>query len=576
MRYTKHSIVVLLSGFLLSGMILGCGTDPPAGDNGGVDTEMDADQPDIDEPEPDVPDDEPEPDVPDDEPDMGLPELPPPLVEDRLIEVDGRTEMIRRQVTLPEDVVGQSPVFPSPAASTHGHVSVSGRIYGVTRTGELALRPAGWDAEASLGDVLAVSPDAQGAWLFSTSLGLLYEDEGLLWPSPVTDVIDSPIRDMLTETAISGQQAYWFASDRGLFYMVGDEIFHIGPEDQRLEQPVSQVALGPDPADPLGMAAWVAYGDKLYAMRPRGEQGLDVYQIDVGLAGPVLSLEADAEGTIWALTQERAYSRRPGSPLGAARWIRWELPQRRVGRSLSVGRDGAVWLLTDLTLYRTLDGFSWEAALAGSVDDIVAIAPAEQGSAWITRPGALSHAFANPPVAITGLGQGQAVDFMPNLLIYPALPDEAQEVQIRVDDCQAEVFAGGEFRYEVTGGGFIWGECLTPGPHQLIVEVSYGDAHPLARAAVDFDWSARPEVITWEQHVEPFHLTYCALNGCHVGGFAPDNYESWVQKADDVIDRITRPIDDPLRMPDNGAVLTDAEIRMIQWWRDDGLLLSAP
>ena len=44
---------------------------------------------------------------------------------------------------------------------------------------------------------------------------------------------------------------------------------------------------------------------------------------------------------------------------------------RRVARAVTVGEDGAVWLLTNLTVYRTLDRNVWEAALVGAVVSLI-------------------------------------------------------------------------------------------------------------------------------------------------------------------------------------------------------------
>ena len=117
-----------------------------------------------------------------------------------------------------------------------------------------------------------------------------------------------------------------------------------------------------------------------------------------------------------------------------------------------------------------------------------------------------------------------------------------------------------------------WADCLTPGLHELKVTVSYDNGLPDGELAVPFDWQARSEVVTWSESIEPIYVRYCARANCHVGGFEPNSYESWVEKIDNIIERTALPLGEPGRMPPSGASPTDTELLLIRWWREDGLL----
>ena len=506
----------------------------------------------------------PEPDEPEEE--------APPLVEDRLIETLARTSMLIETVTLPEGHAGDAKLFAQPASELHGHTSAGGLILGVGRDGNLAPLLAGWDQSAELGQARAIAPDGEGGLLVSTDIGLLFLSDGLLWPSPVSEVVLSAIRGILIESLLDegARPGRWFASDRGLYHVLDGEIFHVGPgEGVSLESPVRLMALGPDLEDPLGNALWVVYGQRLFALRPEG-QGVASFSIEVDFGGDLLALGADDEGHVWVATETRAFMRRSGPSLGAPRWVRWSLPAGRTVRDMTVGQDGAVWLLTDQTVYRTLDRLSWEAVLVGPVQDIVAIAAGEQGSAWITRRDGLSHAFVAPPLALVGVKPGQDLEFMPDLEVFPTLPGEVVEVIIQVDDCSPRAMSRGP--YVVLGGGAIWSDCLTPGAHELRVSVLYEGDLPEASLVVPFEWRARPDDITWDDHIEPIYARYCARANCHVGGFEPDSFETWSEKVDNLIVRISLPEGEPGQMPPSGASPSETEILLIRWWREDGLL----
>ncbi len=561
----------LLLAALLGGLGAGCGDegglDPPAqppdaGSDAGPDADPDGNG---DDETPDSSNILPDPDEPF--------EVAPPLIEDRLLEIGSRVELLREIVPLPEGLDGDSPLLTLGASPIHGHVSAGGAIFGVGRDGLLRPLLAGWDPTAPLGTALAAATlDDDEGLLISTDLGLLYRSEGFLWPSPLSSIVDGLVHAMLVERVFDpdGRLGLWCASDKGLFVIQGQEVFRVGPGGGvELDAAVDHMTLGPDLEDPLGQSIWVTYGQRLFALRPEGAT-VAAFAIDVDFGGPLIALGADRAGVVWTATRQHLFSRRPGPVLGGARWARWALPEGREALGVTVAADGAVWLHTTQGLYRTLDGQQWEAALVGPVSDVVAIAPSNQGGAWITRAGSLSHAFETPPVTLVGLEAGQALDSMPDLQVFPTLPDQVEQLRVQVDDCQPA--AMDQEPYLVGGGGALWSDCLSPGAHALRIEVDYREPLPDTRLDVPFDWTARPETITWDEHVEPIYGRYCARSSCHVGGFKPDTYESWVEKIDNIITRTAIEAGQPGTMPPNGARPSEAELLLLRWWREDGLL----
>lgn len=500
------------------------------------------------------------------EPDVTEPEVPPSLVESRVLKVAGRVWMDEERVALPEELSAQGALIAAPDSALHGHLGVDGAIYGVGRDGQWARRQPSWDAEAALGEVYDAAQDLDGAWLFSTDVGILFEAEDLLWPSPVSDVIQAPVSRLVRQG-----QVWWFASERGVFVWSDGIIDRVAPDGEASDAPVRHVALGPDPEDPQGEALWVAYGDSLYALRLVGDDDVAVWQVEVPLDGEVISLGADAEGFVWALTEGSVWMRRPGVLLGESRWVRWEMPERRQAQGMSVSSDGAVWVWTNLTIYRNTDRWLWEAAVVGLVGDVLAVSSGPQGAAWLTRAESLSLVFDSPPVSLVGVSAGDALDFMPALEVFAAREADVEGVTLSVDDgCGAQTLLAAPYR--LTGAGLLWSDCLTPGPHTIHVAVSYGDGEQTGSLVVPFEWNARPDTITWEANVEPIYTQYCARAGCHVGGFEPDDYEGWVEKVESVIERVELNDTEPGSMPPNGARPTATEILLIRWWLEDGLL----
>jgi hypothetical protein len=145
-------------------------------------------------------------------------------------------------------------------------------------------------------------------------------------------------------------------------------------------------------------------------------------------------------------------------------------------------------------------------------------------------------------------------------------------VILQIDECAPQALT--EAPFIIVGGGAVWDDCLTPGPHELVIGVSYSEGLPAAELKVPFNWVGRSEVITWVGHVEPLYLRYCARANCHVNGFAPDTYETWVEKLDNIIERTALSEGEVSRMPPNGASPAETELLVLRWWREDGFLLE--
>jgi hypothetical protein len=328
---------------------------------------------------------------------------------------------------------------------------------------------------------------------------------------------------------------------------------------------VSLLALGPDPELPDKKAVWAAWGPRLYGLQPGAGQELMVYALDLAVDSPLVALTASPQGELWAATQGAVLRRRQGPLLGVSRWVRWSLPEGQNVRAMRADDEGGLWLLTDRALYHSLDGELWALAPGVPVTDVLGLGHGAQSGVWLSRPGELVWASPTPTVAVDGLAAGAQINLWPDLEVFARPTQGVVAVQARVDDCP--VVEATEAPY-LLRGALAWRDCLTAGPHRLLVEVTYGDPARRGALEVPFVWSQRDEQITWHAHIEPMiHQQYCARVGCHVGGFAPDDYDTWVEKVDRIVERV-----ELNEMPPNGARPDELEKLMIRWWREDGFL----
>ncbi|MFC7347974.1 c-type cytochrome [Chryseobacterium zhengzhouense] len=77
------------------------------------------------------------------------------------------------------------------------------------------------------------------------------------------------------------------------------------------------------------------------------------------------------------------------------------------------------------------------------------------------------------------------------------------------------------------------------------------------------------EVVTYNKDVKPIIETNCV--SCHSpGAQALTNYSQVKNNIDNIIDRISRPTGDPLKMPQGGS-LSPSQITIITKWKADGL-----
>ncbi|MGI9651718.1 c-type cytochrome [Chryseobacterium sp. RLHN22] len=77
------------------------------------------------------------------------------------------------------------------------------------------------------------------------------------------------------------------------------------------------------------------------------------------------------------------------------------------------------------------------------------------------------------------------------------------------------------------------------------------------------------EVVTYNKDVKPIIETNCV--SCHSPGVqALTNYSQVKNNIDNIIDRISRPTGDPLKMPQGGS-LSPSQITIITKWKADGL-----
>ncbi len=494
-------------------------------------------------------------------------EPPLPLVEERQFRVSDRAPLLTTSVPLPDGLAGTSPLFAVQARRELGFVGAGEGYARIDRDGEVEVVVPGWDGDLGLGEVRAAA-ELGDLTLVATEIGLRYLTEDRLWPSPIDEVLRSAVTALLADESTSpGRPSMWMATQRGLFQLVGDELFEIRPSQEAPGTAAVALAMGPDPQDPDASAVWVAFGEQVYAVRP-DDDGVMAYTFEIAFDDPVIDLEADAAGHVWVVTQRGLFLRRPPNVVGVARWVHWVLPQGQSAVDVAVHADGATWVLTDGALYRALDdSWRWQLVLGAPASDVVGMAVGDQGSVWLTRRTELLQLSPTPVVGVVGLAPLATLDAFPELEVDPSFPDQVRQVSITVDDCAPVLFEAAP--YVVTGGALVWRECLAAGEHLLHVEVDY-DGLDGAVAEVPFGWIEREEVITWRGHVEPqIYARSCARPGCHIDGFAPDGYDAWVEKIDPIIQR-TDPATVQGRMPPNGPRLTAAERLLIQWWRDDG------
>ena len=500
--------------------------------------------------------------------DCEAPVDPLPVVEERVFRVSSREAMLAETVRLPEDSAGASALFAMPGQHGYGYVAAGEGLWTVSRDGAVDPVETGWDGDRNLGGVTGVVEAAEGLTLVSTGIGLLYLSEERLWPSPVGDVLASPVHQMLVD---ADSEAVWFATERGLFQLVGDELFSIRPSEISEGTAVGAIGQGPDPEDADRQALWVSYGAEVYAVRPDSD-GVMAYTFEIDFGDEVLDIEADDSGHVWVVTGRGLFLRRPAGVLGVSPWIRWVLPEAQRAIDVAVHSSGETWVLTDMALYRALDDqWRWQLALGAPATDVVGMSTGDQGRVWLTRGDLLVSLSEGQTLGVAGVSPGDVLNSFPPVTIYPSSLDAVLHVDVRVDECEAVRLV--EAPFTVTGGALVWGDCLTNGAHSLEVEVAY-DGFDSITGAVAFDWAEREEQITWLGHIEPMvYARSCARPGCHIDGFSPDSYEAWTEKIDTIIER-TDPQTVQGRMPPNGPRLGAAERLMIQWWRDDGFLLE--
>jgi len=500
--------------------------------------------------------------------DVDVPEELPALIDDRVFRVSARVEMLTERTSLPEGAEGQSAVFAVAGHDHHGYVGAGGQIFRVEREGELTVVPPAWDATAHVGGLFGVMELPDGTVLLSTEVGLLYLSDGALWPSPVSDVLEVVVSGMVAETAFDarGRVGLWMATPRGLYLLVGETLDRLRPQGVPVDAAVGPIALGPSASQAGERAIWAAWGSKLYAITPDAS-GAMALSFDVDFGAPIAHLAA-TEGSIWVATGRQVFRRRQGALIGASRWVRWTVPDGQTVRAIAATDTGALWLLTDQALYRTLDDETWQVAVGAPATDVVGLHRGDQDSVWLTRKDTLSWAASEPAVGLAGLAPHDALTFMPDLTIYPTPAHDLASVSVRVDTCDAIELT--EAPWSVIGGGAVWSDCLGPGEHTLKVTATFDGAAslPEGRLEVPFAWSARNEQITWHGHIQPMvYGRYCARSGCHVSGFAPDSYASWTEKIDEILYRT-----ESGQMPPNGTSPTDLELLLIRWWREDGFL----
>ncbi len=496
-------------------------------------------------------------------------EVPPPVVEERIFRVSARVEMLTGRVSLEESGEGGSALFGVPGEAFYGVVGASGQAVRVGRRGELEALPPSWASDALVGEVLAAQELPDGELLISTQTGLLYLSDGQLWPSPVSSALEVPVTSMFGERVFDaeGRQGLWMATPRGLFVLVGSRLERLTPEGVRAETPVDAMALGRSPVQTEENATWVAYGRRLFAVRPDSD-GAMVYRFELDFDGPIQQLTT-VEGEVWATTASHVYHRRSGPLVGRSRWVSWPLPEGQQARGLVASADGAVWLLTDAVLYRTADQETWEVAVGAPTTDVVGMHAGDGAGIWLTRPREVTWVAPGPTVAVAGLKPHQSLSFFPDLEIFPAPAAGVEAVTLQVDTCPPVELTSAP--WELRGGSESWSPCLGPGNHTLHAAVRYADGST-GTGAVAFAWESRSEPITWHAHVEPMiYAQYCARQGCHVDGFAPDSAATWQAKIDQVLER-TDPATSSGRMPPNGPRLTEVERLLIRWWREDGFL----
>lgn len=491
---------------------------------------------------------------------------PLPLVEERVFRVSERTELLSTDVELPVPG-GESAVFPVEGRLEVGFVGAAGGYWRVTREREVTQVLPGWDGDTNLGGIRAVAA-IEGLTLIASEIGLLYFAEGRLWPSPVDEVLQASVSALVPDTETEpGDASIWLATGRGLFQLTGDQLFEVRPSQESAGTAVGAISMGPDPQDADRRAIWASFGERVYAVRP-DDDGVMAYTFEVRFEHPVIDIESDGAGHVWAVTERGLFLRRPADVRGVAPWIHWILPDGQRAADVAVHRDGATWVLTDKALYRALDTqWRWQLALGTPASDVAGVAVGDGGSAWLTRPRVLTQLSPAPTVGVVGMVRGDSLNAFPEVSAWPAFPDRVRQVSITVDDCAPVTFE--QAPYVVAGGALVWSECLGAGAHELKVQVDY-DGLESATAAVPFGWVEREEQITWEGHVRPeIYARSCARPGCHIDGFAPDSYDTWVEKIDEIVQR-TDPATVQGRMPPNGPRLTEAERLLIQWWRDDG------
>ncbi|MBH25302.1 MAG: hypothetical protein CMH57_12800 [Myxococcales bacterium] len=496
-----------------------------------------------------------------------LPEVAPELVEERVLRVSERVTMLSEAVQLPE-TDAPSRLVPIAQSRVHGYIAVDGDLYGLERDSRLEFLEPGWLAEAPVGELWGATTDADGSLLLSTGIGLLYQADGKLWPSPLTELIDAPIRDMLSEarTHPDRSTSIWFSSDIGLYQLLDGVLYQIQPPEEMASATVGPIAIGPDPGDPLGEALWVAWDDHLYAVAQERDDVL-IYPIEVDLGGTILDLGGDRNGNVWARTAAGVFKRKPGALTGTSRWIRWELPGGEEALEMAVHEGGQTWLRSSSALYVTTDGERWTAALDVPVTDVSGMSLGDQGSIWLTRPRRAVHAMASPTVAVIGFRANETLVEMPDLEVFPSFSARVASVELQVDDCANATVP--DPPYVLRGGGLLWSDCLTDGEHLLTARITYEGELPEAAVSVPFSWRARDITVTWSGDIEPIYGQYCARSGCH-DARQPANYAQWQTLIDSILERLDLPQGDARRMPPNGPEPDEEERRLIRWWREDG------
>lgn len=495
--------------------------------------------------------------------DQEPPEVPPSVVEDRVFRVSSLDAVLTERLPVPRNTRAGSALM-APQGASLGVVGFQGEVQELSQSGEWESLPVGWEGDADVGALRSALRLEDGSLLLSTDIGVLYRDEGYLWASPVSDVIGGVVHQMVSQPVEGGEAALWLAAQTGLFRVHEGLIERLRPGQERAGAPVSLLALGPDPELPDQEAVWAAWGSRLYGLQ--AGQGLMVYALDLALEAPLVALTASPQGELWAATEGAVLRRRQGPLLGVSRWVRWALPQGQVVRQMRADAEGGVWLLTDQALYHSLNGELWGLAQGVPVSDVLGLSQGAQSGAWLGRPGEMVWTSPTPTVAVDGLEAGQQVNLWPDLEVFARPSQGVVAVQARVDDCPVVEASQAPW---LLRGAQAWRDCLTPGPHRLLVEVIYEEGAQPGQLELPFLWNQRDEQITWHAHIEPMiHATYCARAvGCHVGQFAPYDYDTWVEKADRIIERV-----ELNEMPPNGARPDALEKLMIRWWREDGFL----